>query len=178
MSSTRSIYDGVKRHKLAHLQPFTFSVTRPAIEGKSETSLDVHATFSWHCYTRTPADNEEVYLISSGVEKRCFCPDRYQYSFRLPGIIAGLAERKVLQTGRSNFVTIEFVDEDGTRLDYEIYFQVRKQGNGKPLKLYVESAYIRRSENKHNRPKPRRQAIRFRVIVHNIQSGKAIKFKS
>jgi hypothetical protein len=107
---------------------------------------------------------------------RCFCDERYQYSIQLPGIIAGLSERKVFQTGKSNFVTIEFVEEDGTRLDYEIYFQVRKQGAGNPLKLYVESAYVRRPDNKDKRPKPRRQTIRFRVIVHNIQSGKPIKF--
>lgn len=178
MSFKRFIYDGVTRHDLQHLHPFTFRVIRPAVSNHPESFIEVHATFSWHCYTRTPDNEEQAYRIISGREIRCFCPDRYTYSFQLPEIIAGLSERKVFQTGQSNFVTIEFIEENGTRLEYEVYFQVSKIGRKTPLKLFVESGYVRRANNRKNKPKRRQQAIRFRVLAHNIHIGKPIKYKT
>lgn len=178
MTNKRMVSDGQTSHDISHLEPFTFTVSRPADDKGGGWSIDVHATFSWHCYTRTPDASEQVHRLRNGKETRTFCPERYGYSKLLPGIVAGLSERKVLQTGKSNFVTIELVDRNGTHVDYEVYFSVRKDGKKRPLRLYVESAYVRDPSNAANRPKPRRQAIRFRVVVHNVQTGKAIKFKA
>ena len=133
-----------QRYELDHLNDFQFEAVQPATQTKSELRTGIEVTFGWHCYTRTLEQNEtaRIHRNERG-EQRCFCPIRYEQSKRLSVIIKELSERKILQTGKGNYLTIEIVDHDGNKRDYEIYFTLRKQGKKKPLKLYVESTYLR-----------------------------------
>jgi len=90
----------------------------------------------------------------------------------LPDIIRDLANRHCQNTGRGNFITIEVIEEDGTKYDYEIYFSVRKQGAGKPLELFVETAFIRTVPERF---KTKRKKIRFTTIVYNVKNGIPIR---
>ena len=109
MSHTFS--DGQSHHDISHLAPFTFQVVRPAEGTKAGWTIDVEASFSWHCFTREPEPNENVHKVRRGREVRCFCSKRYSYSFKLPEVIKELANRKVSLTGRGNYVRIELVDD-------------------------------------------------------------------
>lgn len=166
-----------QRYDLSHLQDFQFEVVRPPSDKGAGWSIKIDVTFSWHCYTRAPGKTETVKIQTQGKEQRCFCPVRFEHSKRLPEIIQDLSERKILQTGKGNYITIEVVDHDGKVIDYEIYFDLRKQGRKQPLKLVVESAYLREPSAETTRQKRKRQPIRFRVLVHNTHHGKKIRYK-
>ncbi len=169
----KTIFDGQTRHSIEHLAPFSFTYSRPAKGDDPAWEKEISVAFSWHCYTRTPDEIEQVYRLRSGREERCFCPDRYALSFKLPGIMASLHERHVAQTGRGNYVTVEIVTDTGERIEYGVFFSLRKGSHKEPLKLMVESAYPFGEAQK--RPRVSRQKIRFRVLVYNIWRGKPIK---
>lgn len=78
---------------------------------------------------------------------------------------------KCFHTGRDNFFTVKLVDEDGTQVDYEIFFSVSKSGKGL-LNLYVQSAYVR--DNLHSN-RPHEKPIRFGIILYNTLNDIAIK---
>jgi len=168
-------FDG-QRYKLDHLENFKFEAVQSAIETKSEIRTEIEVMFSWHCYTRAPEKNETVYIHQHKGEQRCFCPVRYKYSKILPSIIKKLSERKVLQTGKGNFLTIEIVDDNGKKRDYEIYFSLRKQGKKQPLKLYVESAYLRDYNTKVSKQKKKQQPIRFYILVYKVKNELRIPY--
>jgi len=90
----------------------------------------------------------------------------------LPDIARGISLRKCFNTGKGNFFTIELVDQDEVKRDYEIYFKVSKESKGK-LRLHIISAYIR--DDEHESAQPQKKKISFFVIAHNIQTGKPIK---
>jgi len=95
----------------------------------------------------------------------------------LSEIIKEMSERKILQTGKGNYLTIEIVDHDGNKRDYEIYFTLRKQGKKKPLKLYVESAYLRDELAEAIRQKRRHQPIKFSILVYKVKNDQKIPYK-
>ncbi|MDU7871081.1 MAG: hypothetical protein E7J78_28715, partial [Pantoea sp.] len=84
----------------------------------------------------------------------------------------GISKRKCYNTGKGNFFTIELVDVDGVRRDYEVYFKVSRESKGK-LRLHIVSAYIR--DDEHESAQPQKKKIGFFVIANNIQTGKPIK---
>ena len=165
-----------QHYDLSHLKDFHFEVVRPQSDDEKGWSIPIHVSFSWHCYTRTPHTGETLPILSDGREERCFCPERFEHSKRLPDIIKGLSERRVFQTGKGNYLTIEIMDSNGTVFDYEIYFRVRKQGKKQPLRLFVESAYLRVPLAKSIQQKRKRQPVRFRVIVYNTHHGKHVRY--
>lgn len=173
-----SFKDGQTKYDISHLESFEFQVTQPPPKNTNKPALtyDLVSSFSWHCYTRTPEPHESVNRVTRGGETRCFCPIRYKHSFQLPDIIRGLANKKVFQTGKGNLVTIEIIDDDGTKREYEIYFSVSHQGKKRPLKLSIESAYLPEEGAALFSKRKRRQAIRFDVVVYNTKNNKPIKY--
>lgn len=164
----KSVFDGKATYSLEHLERFAFIVVQ------DKWSKEIEVNFSWHCWTRTPGDDEDVYTLTSGRERRCFCPERYALSQQLPEIIRTLAKRYVAQTRHRNFVTVEFIDEEGQRAEYTVFFHLRKQGKRKPLLLFVESAYLIRDPSQ--RPPQKRKRARFPLLVHKTMKGEYIKF--
>jgi hypothetical protein len=167
MSSNRNhIQHQGTRYDVRHLRDTVITYTQPAVPGKPERTYTVEVSFSWHCYTRSVEGNDkpaDIMQASSG-EQRCFCPNRYSHSLRLPEIIADLSNRYCQTSGRGNFITVEFIDDDGTCLEYEIYFNIRKAITGKNLRLYIETAFIRTIPDEY---KNKRKKIGFPVILSN-----------
>lgn len=172
MSNRNHINFEGNRYDLKHLRDFTFQLRQEAVKDKPECSYDIKARFSWHCFTRSPETNDTAVMTNASGERRCFCPDRHRHSHRLPDIIKDLANRFCQNTGRGNFITIEFVEEDGSKHDYEIYFRVRKLGAGKPLELFVETAFIRTIPERY---KTKKKKIRFITIVYNVKNNRPIR---
>ena len=83
-----------------------------------------------------------------------------------------LANGLAARPGRGTFFTVEMIEEDGTTLEYEVYFRLTKPGKKKNLKLYIESAYIPRSPEQYRN---RKRKISFAVIVYNVKHGRPIR---
>ena len=170
MNWNHIIIDGDKRD-LKHLRPFTFAFEIAGEGDKPGLVYEIDVAFSLHCFTRAPQNEDDTVLHLEG-ERRTFCETRYGHSFRLPEIIQSLDQRHVRQSGRGNYFTVEFIDEAGERLDYEVYFRLTKPGKRKNLRLFVESAYIR---TKTDQFRNRKKKIRFKVLVNAVKHGRQIR---
>lgn len=164
-------YQGT-RYDLKHLKDFTFDLIQPAADKKPERKYNIKARFSWHCFTRSPETDDTGIMTNADGEQRCFCLDRYKHSHRLPDIITDLANRYCQTTGHGNFITVEIIEEDGTKQDYEIYFNVRKPASGKHLELFVETAFVRTIPELY---KTKKKKIRFSTIIYNVKNGRPIR---
>jgi hypothetical protein len=146
---------------------------RAAREGKPAITFTVDVTYSLHCFSYSPeGDDYDRTMVYPATEFRVFDSYRYELSKRLPGIIEGLDTRVVRQTGRSNFITVEVIREDGGIVEYDVFFKVKKPGKGR-LELRVESAYVRDANYGSSRPAGKR--IGFLVILHNTLNNLAIR---
>lgn len=167
------VYQG-KTYDLSHLHPFEIWFERPAQHGKPPVSFRVEAHFSLHCFSRRMGDEPyDKGLIYPGVsEVRLFDLYRYELSRRLPDIIRSLPRRQIRQTGHGNYICVEVITETGIRVEYDVFFKVRKVARGR-LELRVESAYVRDPSYRTNRPSGK--PIRMWVILHNTLNGLAIR---
>ena len=66
---------------------------------------------------------------------------------------------------RGNFFTIAATDENGTMVDYDVFFTVSKSSQKGRLNLFLQSAYLDATL-----PKPR--PIRFEIILFNTLHGR------
>lgn len=101
--------------------------------------------------------------MKDGHETRVFDFGRWELSNRLPGIIAGLMDRKCFHAGRSNYVTVELMSNT-TVIRYSVFFEVSRASRKGALNLYVQSAHVRDlpgGKQRHNPP------IAFAFILHN-----------
>lgn len=160
-----------QRYDLSHLRDFSFYLIQEASAGKPERQYGIDVMFSWHCFTRT-AEEGDSEILMRGREQRSFCHERYSHTHRLPEIIKTLDKRHCRNTGRGNYLTVEFVEDDGTRLEYEVYFTLTKPGKKKNLKLHVESAYIRHKPDVYRDKKKR---IRFTILAYNVKQGRKVR---
>gem|GEM_PF-3494516 len=73
-----------------------------------------------------------------------------------------------------NFFIVEITTNGGDSVEYEIYFDV-KLGAKKnlPLRLYIQSAYVRSEENKLYRHKNKK--VGFFIIAYNRKNSKPLK---
>ena len=162
--------DGQK-HDITHLSGFVFGYVQQASKGKEAKIYSLDVEFSWHCFTKE-AKVGDAHIITRNREQRCFCPDRYALSFRLPDLILSLDRDMCRQTGKGNFLLIKVVDAAGVEHDYEIYFQITKRGKRQNMLLSIESAYVRTKVD-HYRSK--KKPIRFSTIVFNRLHNKQIR---
>ena len=140
-----SIYD------LSHLDSFDWEYTATATSKRPERTYKIQVIFSIHTFTKGLPKTEEPeqdLIYETPREKRLFCFIRYELSKKLKDIIYQLGERKCFHTHHGNFFTIELLDENGERQDYEIYFQASRASEKGWLNLYVQSAYVRDPEHK------------------------------
>lgn len=164
---------GPVTYDLSHLHPHFWDFTIPGKDGKPDLVLKVRVTYGLHCFTRAQLPGEQVNpteWYSDSREKRVFCSLRWALSKQLPGIIASLAERRCIHTGREEFVTLEVVHQ-GRTFDYAVFFTVTKatKADGAHLNLYVNSAHERYDPLQYTKP------ISFKFILLNRYQGKEIK---
>ena len=155
-------------YDLKHLRSYTTSFERPAKGRRPVEKFSVNVTFSHHCFTRGLPRGESPYDLTLRFDHegdlRIFDVGRLNLLKLLPDIIAKLPARKCQQTGKGNFMTIEMVAADGSKIEYEVFFRVWKQRRGR-IALHVDSAYVREEDYGSSRPKG--MAIDFYVILHN-----------
>jgi hypothetical protein len=165
-----------KSYNLAHLDPCTLRYERPAEGNRAAEAYTVDVVFTLHCFSRAPRPEERgriELMYSDGYENRLFDFRRYEMSKRLPEIPRSLPERKAFHNGnRRNFFMVEMIAEDGTTVEYDIFFKVKKNVKGR-LGMIVETAFVRDPGYRSTRPigKP----IRFWIILHNTLNNLKIR---
>jgi hypothetical protein len=170
---TEFSYQG-KKYDLKHLHPRTLSYTRPAKGKDPARTYAVDVIFSFHCFTHEYKSEEApdpALLLTDGHETRVFDFDRWELSNQLPSIIAGLMQRKCFHAGRSNYLTVELVN-DTSVTRYSVFFEVSRASRKGALNLYVQSAHTRAVPANKQRHSP---PIAFAFILHNTLNKIAIK---
>ena len=162
-------------YDLSHLEPFEWVYTSPASNKRPERTYKLKVIFSLHTFTRGILRNESPsgdLLYRTDKECRVFDFSRYALSKGLKDIVCDLGERRCYHTHHGNFFTIELIDQEGNKQDYEIYFKVSRSSTKGWLNLYVQSAYVR--DDSHQTSQPKKRKIGFQVIAYNIQNKRAI----
>lgn len=158
---------------LVHLHPFAFEVVVPAAKDKPERRYVLNVIFSLHCFTRGCREGEDIapnLAYGDNRETRIFDVERYRLSRQLPDIVRGLAERKCYHDKHGNFYVFESQDADGVKKYYSVFFSLSKAGKKTGLNLFITTAHLRDEPPYAKDKKP----IRFRVILHNISTGKPV----
>lgn len=139
---------------LSHLDAQTIEIVQAAKAGKPERRTPCYITFSHHCFTRKPNNQEifaphQIYDEPSN-EQRLFCHDRYALSKSV--LVKLVADKltdgktKCFHTDRGTFLLIETLDQNGNQLSYEIYFDIFKSKSLKNgVYINVRTAFIRDS---------------------------------
>lgn len=138
---------------ISHLAPITHRMTLDLRGGKQKNNAYLEISFSNHCYSRRPAEGEQIpanMLVLDGSRhyprNRIFCPIRYGHSIALAQMINVLVQNNghVRKSRHQNFFSTTVVTQDGAVVPYYIFISARKAqdpGMPKKLVLYVESAY-------------------------------------
>jgi len=156
----RTVYD------LAHLHPLRMIFEQAAKQDKPARTYTVNVIFGLHCFTRGLTKNETpdaALLYADARERRLFDFQRYELSKSLPDIVRSLPNRKCYHTGKSNFFSIEQIDNQGNIVEYEIYFQATRSSVKGILDLFVQSAYVR--DDNYASSRPHKKSIAFFVIL-------------
>lgn len=151
-------------YELDHLHPHHREHVIAARGDNPERRFLLNVSYGLHCFTRRPLPGEAIPQegwYSDSRERRVFCPERWELSQQLPGIIETLGQRRCLHTGREEFVTLKMI-QWGREIDYAVFFTVSKARKSQAdLNLFVNSAHERYNRLKHTKP------IKFDVILVN-----------
>lgn len=160
-------------YDLTHLHPFEMECKQKADKDKPERSYIFDVYFGLHCFTYKDLGNvDHKLLYKDNRETRVFCFERYELSKKLPEIIKNIFEKGCYHTGHANYFIVEFIDLQGKKTEYLVYFTVSKSSKRKGLlTLYVQSAYPNTRQEGRKKKKP----IQFRVIAFNSLTNKKIK---
>lgn len=162
---------------LSHLDAFTF---------KRDVGFEVNVLviFSSHCFThsfrwdtrqRSEIPAEEIY--HDGREERVLDKVRYElYCRLLKPILLTLDQRRIVVANESsrNFMTVEVKNEDGSELNYAVFFDVEKdQKRRRRLILRVQSAYCLA----HGLTKRQKEAkkVNLDVLLKAAYEGRGIR---
>lgn len=156
-------------HDLAHLNPFTLSVTPNA---PGAPTFKVLVSFGHHTFTRTFVEghDQEEYRYTENGDMRCFCPDRHLASKGLPGLINTAAKGKAYFSQNRNYMLI---DQPLGGPVYAVFFNIAatKAVKSVDASMFVVSAY-----EKPNLPsKSRLPAISFATLIAKTIRGEPIK---
>jgi hypothetical protein len=156
-----------KQYDLSHLHPKTVTYAQPAEGANPQRDYTVDVIFSLHCFTRSTKNElaPPALLYRDNREERIFDFPRYKLSHKLPAIIESLMSCKCFHTGHGNFFTVHLLDEQGNKIEYEIYFTASRSSKGGVINLHVDSAYARDAEHGSNRP--HKKPIGFPIILYN-----------
>lgn len=175
MQNLQFVIYKTKKYDLSHLNSFLYEFEQSSLKDGSAQKYLVAILFSHHCFTegKKPGDDPLLEFLDAGPKRdhRTFDEVRWELSKNLPEIVKGLMERYIAHTNHNGFFTIEVVLDSGTRVDYEVYFEVARV-KGK-LYLTVTSAFPR--DPARIGARPRGSKIRFSTILYNVLNGKPIK---
>lgn len=164
-----------KTYDLTHLHPCTLKFERPAEGNRAAEVYTVDVVFTLHCFSREPkeAENSDASLIyPDSHEKRLFDFRRYELSKLLPSIIQALPAKKAHHGNRSNFFSVEIITENGTTVEYDIFFKMKKVSKGR-LEMLVQTAFVR--DPAHESTRPDGKPIRFWIILYNTLNNKPFR---
>lgn len=139
-------------HSFAHLRSFDMAVLKDARGDQAQFKATVRVVFDCHVITESAefVDGDPHYWQDTGGKGRRFETQRYQYSFALPGLIAGLPTGKIkCYIGKhNNYMVWKPADAPSPQVHYQAYFDIYKPSNQPPghdplLILYVQSAYLK-----------------------------------
>ncbi len=173
------------RQDLTHLSDSIYNFTINATDKYPAKDIDVLVQYSSHCVSWGSKQNQKIVfsihgegrrIIDDKGNHRCFCDSRYILSKKLPEIFSSFPEYKCFFTGRENWLIIEILDPFGNRDEYEIFFNLTRQGN-RMLRLYVESAYVRDERSEIRKPAnfKHRDKIRASVLLVKKLRGEGIR---
>ena len=157
---------GDRKFILDHLGSFSMEVL-PDKEGAK--SIKILVNFHCHCFTEA-YDGIDAHAYHHQGEIRSFSEERHALSHELPNFIRGIAERKVMFTRETNYLIVEVVDQDGVKVRYSIFFDLKRaRDDHHDLVLTVESAYVKESLPKHL------DKIRFRILAAKVAQGQKVR---
>ncbi|MDH2926617.1 hypothetical protein [Lonepinella koalarum] len=172
-------------YDLSHLNAF-YWVFRQAAKGVlGEKIYRCVIEFSHHCFSKSPnihkgetlADYDKSLHYVTDKETRIFDMQRYHLSQQLPAILRNMDKQKCYFTSADDkFMTVSLQQLDGSMIDYEIYFSLKKSKKY-DVHIFINSAYARDEQYKHQQgQRPiRRKPISFFVLLHNTLANKKIK---
>jgi len=91
----------------------------------------------------------------------------------LPEIIEELPHRKCYHSGKGNYFSIEVTEENGQRVEYDIFFATSRSSRKGVINLFVQSAYVR--DPQYAASQPEKRLIGFFVILFNTLNNRPIK---
>ncbi|KWN83012.1 hypothetical protein [Burkholderia stagnalis] len=175
-----------QQYDLTHLIGGLISLTIPASGKYPEIVATMSVEYMSHCVSYGPADDgppldfEQLgharrVLDHRNIE-RAFCFDRHRWSLQLPGIVGRLEAYTCYFTGRENWMVMELIDDQGQKVEYEVFFRLRRGAEANTLRLVIESAYVRNPDRGGpGIPRSRRGKIRFAVMAAKTLRGEPIR---
>lgn len=158
-----------------HLAPHSFSYDIETAGRVVTLSIDV--SYSCHCFSREPREGEIPpvgLLYEHGRDRRILDAVRYEFSKRLPSLIADINQRRILFAGPENFLTLEATDAEGVPGYYQVFFVLYRKAMGKQrLELRVQSAYWVSHLHRRARPTTLRK-VRFKLIATAAYEGRKL----
>jgi len=159
-------------YTIDHLHPMSFNYSAPENPHGQKLDYNIRATFSHHCFTRTPGQNEVIqpdgwYRYQQDL--RAFCNDRYSASLGLPAIIGAIHTKRIFHSGQGNFAIVDTADAPFASYAVYFYLNLDRSGNH-DLHLRIQSAYPR-----NDSPSRRLRKIRFQVLANNTYYGIPIR---
>lgn len=141
---------------LDHLAPIRRRVTLQLAAGVTK-AVDVEFRFSSHCYSRLPADGEEIppdLFVRDGSDhhprNRIYDQVRYDLSLKLVDCIDNIiaTDAVVTRSKHNNFFHVSVAEATPagvvTQVDYYVFMSARKvsePNQPKMIKIFVETAY-------------------------------------
>lgn len=105
-------------YDLGHLEPFETGFKIKLSKNAPLTDIQGKVIFSKHCYSRKKTESDDPsHIITTErkrdgtIEDRVFCPNRWDFSIRIPEIIKNLNDKLCLEGNRRHIV---FRQEDKT----------------------------------------------------------------
>ncbi|WP_439327424.1 hypothetical protein [Lonepinella sp. BR2357] len=181
---TKKIKINEKGYDLSHLDVFYHTFIQNETKTSNQKTYRCLIEFSHHCFTKSPNihkgetlnDYDTMLHYKTEKETRIFDYDRYELSKKLPEILKNMDKQKCFFTSADDkFLTISIQRLDGTFIDYEIYFSL-KRSKKCDVHIFINSAYAKDVNYKHKERKQiRRKPISFFVLLKNTLENKKIK---
>lgn len=152
-------------HLDAHFVEYKFDPNDP------QRHYKVIVSYSFHCFAKDCEhdDVEKDALMYHGPkESRPFHFERYEYSKRIPNIIANLHNSTstiVGYAGHDNYAIFSYTTESGEKHQYKIAFNVFTEQ--KKMRMHIASAY--RNEMHED---PKKVKVSFEAILKSVRFKK------
>jgi len=167
-----------QKYDLSHLNKYEYQYAYQNKKSGRVKEYSITVEFSCHCFTSeienlTALDKHLIYRENHEVREFNFT--RYELSKQTRLIIEKVINGYCFNTGKGNFFTVELVNFEGIKQEYDVFFRLRRT-NKNACTLYVESAYIRLAKFQHRRPK--KEKILFTtLIIHTMEKKPIISKK-